>query len=453
VRRLRPLELQPATYAPFAVVFVAYVVYLRAFADPHFYWDGAAYWSLGGSFGGAGHFSLLDYDSTIRGYALPLFNRLLASIASSLGVGNVTIVQLFGALEVAVLGTLLIPALVRASWPAARVTPWRILLLNGLIFFFWRDYFGYPMSDFPAATLAIAGLYAATRRSPLGYALAGLALGLAWNVRQAYIATLVVVLVIAGARAGFRRAPRRLLRNVGLVLVGLLVASAPQMLINHHHGFGWSLTVPDAKVIALINLSAGMQEQRYETYIGTAYPSPGVRYLDPSTQAILREDHIASFTSYTQYARVVERHPTEMVASWWRHIFNGLDVRFATPYIRDLNGASELFSLIVYSLIFVAGARLLIPSFRRQFGKVSWPEGLALAAGIVPAIPLGAETRYYIPVQLIVYALVLFAPGTRQGWAELGRPGKVTLMTLYPVFLLFCIALSTATLALIEYPT
>ena len=437
--------------APFLIVFATYVVYLRAFADPHFYYDASDYWSLGGTFGRSGHFSLLDYDSTIRGYALPLLNHVLASIATSADVGSATIVQLFGALEVALLGTILIPAVVRATWPAAQVTPGRILLLNGLVFLFWRDYFGFPLSDFPAATLAVAALYAVTRRSPAGYALAGLALGLAWNVRQAYVATFVAVLIIALLRAGLHRTPLRALLAFGLVLAGLVVASAPQMLINHHHGYGWTLTVPDAKRVAMANLYGGMQEQRYETYVGTSYPTPAVRYFDPSTQAILRTDHTVSFTNYAQYARVVERHPTEMIASWGRHVFNGLDVRFATPYIHDLSATSEWFSLIVYSLLFAAAARLLVPVFRRQFGHGAWPEALAMASAIVPAIPLGAESRYFVPVQLIVYSIVVFGPGTRQGWSDLGRPGRITLAILYPVFLLFCVALSTSTLALIEY--
>lgn len=442
-----------ASLAPFTIVVAVYVFYLRTFAEPHFYFDADVYWSLGGSFGSGGHFSLLNFDAASRGYALPLYNRLLSSIAAFLGIGNVSVVQITGALEAALLGTVLIPRIVRTLCPAAVVTPLRILAFNAVVFLFWRDYFGYPLSDFPAATLAIVALYAVTRRSLAAYAFAGLVLGVVWNVRQSYIATLLVVLVIILAREGIRRAPVRTSGAVGLVLAGVFVASLPQVLINHHHGYGWSPTVADAKMIALGNLYAGLINQRYETSNDPDYPLGSVRYLDPSTQAIIEEEHLdeVGLTSYRQYAEIVARHPTDMLAAYTRRVFNGLDVRFATPYIRDLDATSEWFSLVNYSLLFIAGARLLVPAFRRKLGKVSWPEVVAMASAVVLAIPLGSETRYYIPVQLIVYSLVFFAPGTRRAWAELGHSGRLTLALSYPAFLLLCIALSTSTIALMQF--
>ena len=451
--RIRALPLRPAALAPFAIVFATYLFYLRTFAEPAFYFDSLGYWTLGGSFGGTNHFSLLDYGSPIRGYSLPLYNRMLASIASTLGMGSVTIVHISGALQAALLGTVLVPLLVRAVCAAAVVTPARILIFNAIVFLFWRDYFGFPMSDFPSAALAIGAVYAVSRRSPAAYALAGLAIGLAWNVRQAYIATLVVILLVVVARAGIRRAPVRAAGVVALVLAGIVVASLPQMLINHRHGYGWNPTVPDAKRISLENLYGGLINQRYETSNDPDYPSASVRYLDPSTQAIIEEEQLGNvgFTSYGHYAEVVARHPVEMLGAYARRLFNGLDVRFATPYVRDLDATSHWFSLLDYTLLFIAGARLLVPAFRRQLGGVRWPEVVAVGSAILPSIPLGAETRYYLPVQLVVYAIVAFAPGTRRAWSEIGRPGRITLALSYPAFLLICFMLSTSAIALIQF--
>jgi hypothetical protein len=433
----------------FAGVFATYAVYLRIFGDPHFYYDAASYWSLGGSFGRAGHFSLLDYDSTLRGYSLPLLNRFLSVVAAHLGMGSVTTVQLFGALEIALLGTVLVPRAVRVLWPSGQITPLRILVFNVIVFFFWRDHLGFPLSDFPAMTLAVVALLAVSRGSSAGYAVAGVAVGLAWNVRQAYLATLVVLLIVVVIREAARRTPLVAARAIALVAAGVLIASLPQMLINHRHAKTWSPVVQSGKAIIAMDLTFGMQAQRYETYVGSKYPTPTVFYADPSTVALLRRDNIIAVQDYAQYLRIVERHPTEMVAGWARRTFNGLDVRYPTPYIHDLGSAWEGFSLVNYSLLFVAGATLLLPGFRRRLGRVAWPEALAFCAACLPAVPFAVESRFFLPVQFVVYALVVFASGRREAWGELDRRGQVALAVAYPLFLLLCIALSTGTIALI----
>ncbi len=442
--RVRPLLPARETVALFALVFVVFASYLRVFADSRFYFDSANYWALGGTFGRAGHFSLLDFDSTIRGYALPLYERLLSAIASPLGMGSSTIVQLAGALQIAFLGIVLIPALVRADWPTANVSPITILALNAILFIFWRDHLAFPLSDFPAVTLGVGALLAVSRRSPAGYAIAGVLVGLAWNVRQAYLVMIIVVLILVLVRAGVRRTPLRAGAAAGLLLVGVLFASLPQILINHRHADSWSPTVRQTRLIAMINLTQGMKAQRYETYVGTEKRSPSVLYLDPSTEQILRSEHIRAFTSYTRYLGLAVDYPTGMVVAWTRRIFNGLDIRYATPYVHGLSH-SEWFSLLNYTILFAAAVRLLAPAFRRRLGAVCWADGLALCSATVTAVPLAAESRYYLPVYLVLYSIVVFAPGTRQALTDLGRPAKITLGVLYPVFLFLCVALSTTT--------
>jgi hypothetical protein len=434
----------------FTLVFGVYAIYLSIWGDPHFYYDAADYWRLGGTFGTSGHFSLLDFDSTLRGYSLPLFNRFLALIASHVSAGSVTIVQIAGSLEIALLGTILVPRVVRAYWPAAHLGPTRVLIFNVIVFLFWRDHLGFPLSDFPAITLAMLALLALSRRSLLGYLVAGGVLGLAWNVRQAYLATLVVVLVIVVCREGIRRTPLRAGAAVAILLAGVAILSLPQTLINHRHVHTWSPVVQGGAGIVSSDLTLGMETQRYETYVGTSFPGPHVHYLDPSTNAIRKEEKITVVRGYSQYAHIFERHPTEMLAAWARRTFNGLDVRYATPYVHDLGSAWEGFSLLDYSLIFVATVRLLVPAFRRRLGRIAWPEAVAICAACVPAIPFAAESRFFLPLQLVIYSLVVFAPGTREGWRSLGRQGQVSLAVAFPIFLLGCIALSTSTVAQIS---
>jgi hypothetical protein len=442
--RVRSVLPAPTTAALVAVVFAVYALYLRHWGDPHFYYDAQQYWTLAGTFGSAGHFSLLDFTSDERGYALPLFNRLLQLIAGHVGMGAVTIVLLVGSLEAALLGVVLVPRLVRVLWPSARVTPARILLLNGLIFFFWRDYFGFPLSDFPALTLAIFAFLALSRRSLPGYVIAGLAAGLAWNVRPAYSVTLVLLLVLTAVRGDVRRTPARAAGGLALVLVGIVVVILPQSLINHRHEHSWSPAVPN---VLPLQLSLGMQYQRRESYVGPPTRSPAVFYADPSTQRLLDDDGLTAVSGIGQYAQIVERHPVVMVAGWARRIFDGFDVRYSTVYIPNLNSATWRFSLFDYVLLFIAFAQMLVPAFRRRIGRVSWPEIAALACGCITSIPFAMETRFFLPGYLIIYSVVAFGSAPRPAWASLGRGERVTLGILFPVFLLLCVTLSSSAIA------
>jgi hypothetical protein len=456
-RVLRPLASDalspPMAAAAFLIVFATFAIYLRIFGDPHFWWDAQQYWDLADAFGAKNHFSFLDFNSAIRGYSLPLLNRGLATIATHTGIGGVTIVQLFGSLEAALLGTVLVPRLVRALSTEARLTLGRVLTFNAFVFFFWRDHLGFPLSDVPAATLAIAALLAVSRRSAMGYALAGLAIGLAWNVRPAYVLALVLMIVLVVVRSGIRRAPLIAARSIGLLLAGIMVVTLPQMLINHRNFDSWSPTITAARDLNMVQLTFGMNAQRNETNVGRAYPSSSAVYYDPSTRAILAKEHITQITSYSQYLGIVKDYPTEMVGAWARRFFNGLDVRYSTVYIHDLNDTGEWFSLINYTLIFVALMRVAVPAFRRRLGAVTWAPALILCAAALPAVPFAMEPRYFLPIQLVIYAIVAFSPGTWRSVAGLGTAERVELGVLYLGFLALCVTLSTSTLALIAFPT
>jgi hypothetical protein len=437
----------------FAAVFSTFAMYLRIFGDPHFWWDAQQYWDLAAAYGPPGHFSLLHYDNPVRGYSLPLLNRGLATIATHTGMGNVTVVQLFGSLEAALLGTVLVPRLVKAVWSEARVTLVRVLLFNALVFLFWRDHFGFPLSDFPAATLAIGALLALTRRSFAGYAIAGLAIGLAWNVRPAYLIAMISAVVLAAFLAGIRRRPLAAAAAAALVLAGIVLVSLPQIMINKRHFDSWSPTVSAAKDLNMAQLTFGLNVQRIETNVGTTYPSSSMIYYDPSTRKILEREHITALTSYGQYLQLIPGYPAEMVGAWSRRFFNGLDVRYATVYIHDLHATGEWFSLVNYSVIFLALVRVLLPPFRRRLGRVAWAFPSILLAAAVPAVPFAMEPRYFIPIQLVIYAIVVFGRGARQALAELGRSDRMGLAVAYAAFLLLCVTLSASTIALIAFPT
>ena len=267
--------------------------------------------------------------------------------------------KIFGALLAATLGVVVLPRLAKALFPNAALGWERVLALNALIFLFWRDHFDFPLADFPALTAASIGVILLLRGGTWGYALAGLSLGLAASMRGNYwFAFLAAVLVTAIVPLrGWSWRTRG--AAVGLVLAGAFAVSLPQMLMNHRHHDTWSPGVANASEQNLVTTWLGVRAQKYETYIGPAssYPQPGVFYLDPATRRLLEEENITpvirlgrpSFPSSSRYLRLVLEHPLQMAASYFRHVFNGLDVKYPTPYVRDLDNKSMVLSLLNYT--------------------------------------------------------------------------------------------------------
>jgi hypothetical protein len=209
-------------------VAAVYAIHLFASGYDRFYYDSAVYWQLGDRFERDGHFSLFAYRDLVggysRGYSLPLLNHVLHVVGSAVGMNDVTVVKVFGALLAATLGVVVAPRLARELFPAASIGIGSVLALNALVFVFWRDHFDFPLSDFPALLLACVGTIGLLRAGRSGYVVAGVCFGLAANMRPAYLPALLVAVLAAGlpsqrlvgcATPGRRRGsgPRRRLRR------------------------------------------------------------------------------------------------------------------------------------------------------------------------------------------------------------------------------------------------
>jgi hypothetical protein len=453
----------PAEPASFALVVGVYLVHLFVAGYDRFYYDSAQYWQYGKTFESNGHFSLLAYSSEWRGYSMPLLSHVLQVVGSSLGLGDVTVVKIFGALLAATLGVVVVPRLAKRLFPGAAVTPTRVLVLNALIFLYWRDHFDFPLTDFPTLVLASLSVLALLRATPLGFLVAGLTFGLAMNMRPNYLPALLVLCAVAALLASRPRGLRRAALAVVVVFAGAVVATMPQMLINHDQRGTWSPFLAKSHEELLISLYLGMHAQKYETYVGPAqnYPTPGVSYLDPATIQLMKSEHISAvtapdghleFPSTGKYFRLVARHPFQMGASYVRHVFNGLDVRYPTPYIRNLKDTWIGLSLLEYTLLFLAFARLIVPRSRNVLGRVQWKGVVVLASTCASMVVIQAEPRYWLPLQLLVYMLACFGPAFRASFLGGAAGYRVGLAVSYVAFVLVCLALSTATQAQLEFP-
>jgi hypothetical protein len=92
-------------------------------------------------------------------------------------------------------------------------------------------------------------------------------------------------------------------------------------------------------------------------------------------------------------------------------VINGLDMRYTSAYVEHIESAGVLpLRLAGFLLAFLALARLLWPAARRGLGATRWRYPAALVVCCLSSVPTAMQTRYLLPLWILLCMLVL-APG------------------------------------------
>ncbi|PJJ59898.1 hypothetical protein CLV45_1320 [Hymenobacter chitinivorans DSM 11115] len=410
-------------------------------------YDALGYWTLTERFFRAGSFHFLAYDDALRGYLLPLLNLPAKAVAHFTGAAPLTLTRLMGAAYAALLFGWAGPALWLRLFPRHRLDWLPRLAFAGLGFLFWRDYFNFVLSDFPAVLALVLSLWLVLGRGGPGAAvLAGAGLMAAANIRPVYLLAAPAVLLLSVLHVP---GPRRL-GQLGGLLLGAALLGGPQLLLNqrHHHVATPLVLSRDARLptanLYLAQLGWGLVIQKYETSLDPAFPAPRMLYTDPAGQALLQRLHTRHFTSYAQYAAATRREPLAFVALYGRHLFNGLDVQYPSPFVTRITARSPWLAGLHYSVWFVA---LVVAAAGGR--AVDGRSLLTVAALLLPclaALPIAMECRFLLPLHLLLYAVACFGGAQwRPAWTALPWPRIALLMAGYAVFVLLCLRLSTQT--------
>ena len=403
----------PAVIA-FAAAFVAFLVVALLQGEKPFYYDSGTYWSLSDSFVKNGHFSFLNFENTgLRGYALPLIYFLVQKTAGVFTSNTSLMVMVFNSAVFALIGAVLAPRLARIAWPAIEWSILRRLLLCGLILFFWRGFLSFPLSDFPALAAALLALIAVSRSDSLAWmAVAGLAAGLALDIRPAYLLLVPIVLVLA-AWNYFERQRRLDLAAGGrlaLFIAALILVSLPQSLSQHRY-FDSYTPIPGGSSLVGLQYTEGLRMQRYDTYVGGTIAEARMTYVDHHTDAIVYDLDGGSVKDTGQYAKIVLEHPITMAGVFLRHIVNGLDQRYTTPYVEHLQtGWNRPGRILGFLIVFLALVRVIWPAARRRLQPARWRYPAALLLCCATSAASAVETRFLLPVFLLC-AMLVVVPG------------------------------------------
>ncbi len=428
----------------FVVVCSTYLFWLINFGDKAFWYDAGAYW------GSVKTYSLNDYGLSYRGYSFPYLCFLLRQFAAWLHLEPLLAFWVASSMLMATLGTVVVPSAVKATVPGCKWGFLKLLAFNALIFVFFRGYAKYPLSDVPAVTALLAAVWL-TKTSPLGV-LPGVLLGLVINIRPVYLVSAIPIGLLAAQRAMvFWRNDRKsaAFRYCGAFFIGMCLVLGPQVYINHHNFHRRALLPPTDLVygqsLYLYQLQLGIGAQKLEGNVGVEYPDAQVQSNDLTGRSIAASQNAAT---YRDLVRLYAKYPAEFTAIYTRHLFNGLDVRFPTVYIKHPYAKRWWYSILNYTIIF-----LFISACRNvsklRVNRVAF--GAAIAATMLPviaSIPTRVEVRYFLPLHILMYVVV-----TATGASELRpRAWSWAKALLYCAFLVVCCTLSDNAYACLAFP-
>jgi hypothetical protein len=432
-------------------VFILILIYALQRAEQPFIHDSFNYWNLADSFLKGGEFSIANYNNGLRGYFFPFVLFLLKSLGAVLEVDAKQLFYISSAFYFSMFTIYVLP------WTFHSIFRWRIHLWGRatiaiLLFIFWRGHFLYPLTDFPAITALLVGIVFLShslrhQTNPIWAFIIGFFISAAVNIRPAYQLSLIVLVPFFLVHL-YKLKIVKAIQWTFLFLLGCSFVLLPQYRINQTHfqvNSPWVLArFGDDENLFVKQLFWGLRIQKYETNIGENYSSVAVAYQDPLFDKLPRR--LLNEKTISGYFKIIERFPQDVAISYFRHFFNGMDIFFPTPYVKNLFANHTLLSTMNYLVWFLAAYSLIRTDFA-HIDRVQLAGILAFLAPVILVIPTALEVRFFLPFHILAYGIIAFGIDyTALAASVLSDKWKVLRTAL--VFILWtmvCFTLSAAT--------
>lgn len=374
------------------------------------YFDAEVYSSLADHFNNWSAFNS-PFPDTYRGYFFPLVINLLGR---PFGLNPGVIV--LNSLSVTVLAYVIAPRFYQIVFKSDfyRLNS---LMLGLLLLYFWHGYFQYALSDFPALVCLCLAMALVLRRNVTGFLCAGVFLAAAINIRPLYQANLLpfgLFIVCLYARDQIN------LKALAGLVFGMMLVLTPQLLINHHYDQStYSPLVRTERFsgnnLYMSQLFWGLKAQKYETFVGDNKNYPFAEVIFKDDDGIkLAHTYVTSpaDANIRTYFSIATDNPGYFATMALKHLFNGLDIKYNSVYVADLNtsAAFSLFNYVVLASGLASIGILIINRFEKCKAQALNKTGLEtyflLANLVLPVllvIPTALEVRFFLPLHCGLY--------------------------------------------------
>jgi hypothetical protein len=415
--------------------------------------DASGYWGLAGHFIKDGHFSLLNYDSALRGYLFPLL-LIPFRVIDYLGKWPEGIMQLLlGAMQASLLFAWALPKLYNRVRPNGIFSARRRILFIGLSLFFWGGYFAYTLSDFPAILAFCIGLLLLLRERPRLWLIlvAGILFGAALNTRPFYLLSLPFITILSWKLKCNESLWQKSLLSCIVLLGGVVLSLIPQWRINsvnfNHNSLLVLTKTNQYDNLFMTQLTWGLTMFKVETSLGGAPNGRNalVVYSNTICKPLLDEEHIQRqqvFSSIKDYVHFASEHPLEISATFLLHIFSGLDQHHATPYsTQDVTKFTLFLPIVNYTLFFI----VIISLIYSGIALITTRQYLVLLIWLIPCsitIMVAMENRFLLPLHLLLYVFIAFENISYRLLFNCVYRNKLRIFIAYAIFIFFLFTLS-----------
>lgn len=402
----------------------------------NFFYDSALYWAL------ADPTNFRADTITTRGYVFPLFIYLIRQISDASLCSFFLYGFIVSIIYAAVL-TIILPHCFSLIY-GGTLSFFRRLIPVILVAFFFPGLIFYPLSDLPALLLLWSGIffiykiYHSQTKNRINIIFFGVMSGIlvmaSYNTRPIYIFSIPIIIALSIAFSkGFR------IIALVSIIAGMLIIGLPQAFFNQkvNNEFTPLVTFPMGKNSLFVSqLLAGVSVQRYETSRITG----SLAYLDPTglklIQKVRGKFSISTFPEYVngsskndapvtlnEFLGLITDYPFEFFSIYVRHAVNGLDARDGEIYVENSTSGRNMTSLLNALVLFIGLLACTFPnrSNHNNIQNITYNEYKSLfhkgskiittLALIIPAlaiIPGAVETRFFLPIHLLIYFFISF---------------------------------------------
>ena len=321
-----------------------------------------------------------------RGVLTPFVYLPVALVVAHTGWSATACVFAFNALVVAVLGGVLLPLLLSRM---ATIGGAHVAVIAAVTTVSLSGFAPVPLMDLVAATIAVVAVILVSVRRWWSLLLAGLALGVAANLRPAYLLSAVLLILLAMV----------LHRHRGLlVALGALVPVTHQMAFGLGRSSRLAMLPPQVEDISKIQVQYAAYGIRYDTFVD-GLRDPRQWYCDPDMARVAagglprdNGDLAGLFISNLPDAAVLSLQKLAAVLQW----------SWSTPYAGGVEESLRPLGVLV-TVLTVLGSVLLVATLRSpaRFGPVPVALLLLFAGSAITIVASAPEARFGLPMVLV----------------------------------------------------